>query len=83
MFITGICYMPIRTQIAYPSLPVKLLGSSAGLIQGPDSASHQSLEDIALMRGLPHMVVILPADEVETRQATWAIADWPGPLPFR
>ena len=83
MFITGICYMPIRTQIAYPSLPVKLIGSSAGLTQGPDGASHQSLEDISLMRGLPNMVVVSPADEVETRQATWAIADWPGPVYMR
>lgn len=83
MFITGICYMPIRTQIAYPSLPVKLIGSSAGLTQGPDGASHQSLEDISLMRGLPNMAVVSPADDLETRQATWAIADWPGPVYMR
>jgi len=83
MFVTGVCYMPIRTQIAYPSLPVKLIGSSAGLTQGPDGASHQSLEDISLMRGLPNMVVVSPADEVETRQATFAIADWPGPVYMR
>jgi len=83
MFITGICYMPIRTQIAYPSLPVKLVGSSAGLTQGPDGASHQSLEDISLMRGLPNMAVVSPADDLETRQATWAIADWPGPVYMR
>ena len=83
MFITSICYLPIRTQIAYPSLPVKLIGSSSGLTQGPDGASHQSLEDISLMRGLPNMVVLSPADEVETRQATWAIADWPGPVYMR
>ncbi len=83
VFITGVCYMPIRTQIAYPSLPVKLIGSSAGLTQGPDGASHQSLEDISLMRGLPNMVVISPADDVETRQATFAIADWPGPVYMR
>ncbi|MCC7353978.1 MAG: transketolase family protein [Anaerolineae bacterium] len=83
IFITGVCYMPIRTQIAYPSLPVKLIGSSAGLTQGPDGASHQSLEDISLMRGLPNMVVVSPADDVETRQATFAIADWPGPVYMR
>ena len=83
MFITGICYMPVRTQIAYPSLPVKLIGSSAGLTQGPDGASHQSLEDISIMRGLPNMAVVSPADEVETRQATWAIADCPGPVYMR
>ena len=83
MFITGICYMPVRTQIAYPSLPVKLIGSSAGLTQGPDGASHQSLEDVSIMRGLPNMAVISPADEIETRQATFAIADWPGPVYMR
>jgi transketolase len=83
MFITGVCYMPVRTQIAYPSLPVKLIGSSAGLTQGADGASHQSLEDLSMMRGLPHMAVISPADEVETRKATHAIADWPGPVYMR
>jgi transketolase len=83
MFITTICYLPVRTQIAYPSLPVKLVGSSAGLTQGPDGASHQSLEDISLMRSLPHMTVVSPADELETKQATVAIADWPGPVYMR
>ena len=83
IFITGICYMPIRIQVAYPSLPAKLIGSSAGLTQGPDGASHQSLEDVSIMRGLPNMTVISPADEVETRQATWAIAAWPGPVYMR
>jgi len=83
MFITARCYDQIRIQIAYPSLPVKLVGSSAGLTQGPDGASHQSLEDVSLMRGLPNMAVIVPADDVETRQATWAIADWPGPVYLR
>ncbi len=83
MFLTGVCYMPIRTQIAYPALPVKLVGSSAGLTQGPDGASHQSLEDVTLMRGLPNMTVIAPADATETRLATLAAADWPGPVYLR
>ena len=83
VFLTGMCYMPIRLQIAYPRLPVKLIGSSAGLTQGPDGASHQSLEDVAIMRGLPNMVVVSPADDVETRQATFAIADWSGPVYMR
>jgi transketolase len=83
IFITGVCYMPIRIQIAYPSLPVKLIGSSSGLTQGPDGASHQSLEDISMMRSLPNMVVVSPADDIETAQATWAIADWPGPVYMR
>ena len=83
IFITGVCYMPIRTQIAYPSLPVKLVGSSAGLTQGPDGASHQSLEDIALMRILPNMSVLSPADDLETMQMTIAAVDWPGPVYLR
>ena len=83
LFITARCYDQIRIQIAYPSLPVKIVGSSAGLTQGPDGASHQSLEDVSLMRGLPNMAVVVPADDVETRQATVAIADWPGPVYFR
>jgi transketolase len=83
MFLTTICYLPIRIQIAYPSLPVKLVGSSSGLTQGPDGASHQSLEDITLMRALPNMAVVSPADDLETRQATFAIADWPGPVYMR
>ncbi len=83
IFITGVCYIPIRTQIAYPSLPVKLVGSSAGLTQGPDGASHQSLEDIALMRVLPNMTVLSPADDLETEQMTIAAVDWPGPVYLR
>lgn len=83
MFITARCYDQIRIQVCYPALPVKLVGSSAGLTQGPDGASHQSLEDISLMRSLPNMAVVVPADDVETRQATAAIADWPGPVYLR
>jgi transketolase len=83
IFLTGICYVPIRTQIAYPRLNVKLVGSSAGLTQGPDGASHQSLEDVSLMRGMPNMTVVVPADDIETRQATAALADWPGPVYMR
>ncbi len=83
MFLPGVCYIPIRTQIAYPRLPVRLVGSSAGLTQGPDGASHQSLEDISLMRGLPSMVVLSPADCLETGQMTLATAAMPGPVYLR
>lgn len=83
IFLTGRCYDQIRIQVAYPALNVKLVGSSAGLTQGPDGASHQSLEDINLMRGLPNMTVIIPADGPETRQATKAIASHPGPVYMR
>ncbi|NLS77523.1 MAG: transketolase family protein [Chloroflexi bacterium] len=83
MFLTGRCYDQIRIQVAYPSLNVKLAGSSAGLTQGPDGASHQSLEDVALMRILPHMTVLVPADDVETKQATKAAAAHQGPVYLR
>lgn len=75
MFITAHCYDQIRIQICYPGLHVVLAGSSAGLTQGPDGASHQSLEDMALMRALPKMQVLAPADGVETRAMTLAAAN--------
>jgi len=83
IFATSICYLPIRTQVCYPNLKVIIAGSSAGLTQGPDGASHQSLEDIALMRILPNMTVIVPADGIETRQAVFAAAQAPGPVYLR
>jgi len=83
MFLTAHVYDQVRIQIAYPRLHVILAGSSAGLTQGPDGASHQSLEDVALMRCLPHMQVLVPADGVETRAMTLATAELPGPFYLR
>ncbi|MFO7918445.1 MAG: transketolase C-terminal domain-containing protein [Anaerolineae bacterium] len=84
IFLTAHCYDQIRIQIAYPDLHVILAGSSAGLTQGPDGASHQSLEDVALMRELPHMRVLVPTDSVETRAMTIAAArDIDGPVYIR
>jgi transketolase len=83
IFLTGRAYDQIRTQVCYPALPVKLAGSSAGLTLGADGASHQSLEDIALMRALPNMTVLVPSDDIETFQATQAAADIPGPVYIR
>ncbi|MEA3408443.1 MAG: transketolase C-terminal domain-containing protein [Chloroflexota bacterium] len=84
IFLTAHCYDQIRIQIAYPSLHVILAGSSAGLTQGPDGASHQSLEDVTLMRALPHMRVLVPADSIETRAMTIAAArDIDGPVYIR
>ena len=83
IFLTARCYDQIRIQIAYPSLPVILAGSSAGLTQGPDGASHQSLEDVALMRALPNMRVIAPADAVETRAVVQALPALGGPVYLR
>ena len=84
IFITAHCYDMIRIQICYPRLHVILAGSSAGLTQGPDGASHQSLEDIALMRALPNMRVLVPCDGVETRAMTLAVAkEVDGPVYLR
>ncbi len=64
----------IRTTIALNNQPVKIVGSHAGISVGPDGATHQALEDIALMRVLPHMVVVVPCDAIEAEKATLAIA---------
>ena len=65
----------IRTTIALNDQPVKIVGSHAGLITGPDGATHQMLEDIALMRALPNMVVVVPGDSIEAEKATLALAE--------
>ena len=84
MFLTAHCYDQVRLGICYPNLHVVLAASSAGLTQGPDGASHQSLEDIALMRALPNMRVLVPADAVETRAMTLAAAtEVDGPVYLR
>src|SRR3990167_5793104 len=64
----------IRTNIAINNVPVKIVGAHAGVSVGPDGATHQALEDIALMRVLPRMVVVVPCDAVEAQKATVAIA---------
>jgi transketolase len=73
-FMPGRCWEQIRTTICLNDQPVKLVGSHAGISVGPDGATHQMLEDIALMRVLPNMVVIAPGDSVEAEKATLAMA---------
>jgi transketolase len=73
----------IRTTIALNNVPVKIAGSHAGLSVGPDGATHQALEDIGLMRMLPRMTVISPADSEEARKATLAAAGTSGPVYLR
>lgn len=73
-FCPGRCWEQIRTTICLNDQPVKIVGSHAGISVGPDGATHQMLEDIALMRSLPNMVVVAPADSVEAEKATLAIA---------
>ena len=73
-FSPGRNWEQIRTTICYNDVPVKIIGSHAGLSVGPDGATHQALEDIAMMRALPNMIVISPADSIEAKKATQAIA---------
>lgn len=73
----------IRTTAALNQQPVKIAGSHAGLSVGPDGATHQALEDIALMRVLPNMTVLYPCDAEEARKATIAAAALPGPVYLR
>lgn len=74
-FSPGRNWEQIRTTICLNEMPVKIIGSHAGVSVGPDGATHQMLEDIALMRVLPHMVVIAPGDSLEAEKATRAIAE--------
>lgn len=73
-FSPGRNWEQIRTTICLNEMPVKIVGSHAGISVGPDGATHQMLEDIALMRVLPHMVVVAPGDSIEAEKATMAIA---------
>ncbi len=73
-FSPGRNWEQIRTTICYNNVAVKIIGSHAGLSVGPDGATHQALEDIAIMRALPNMVVISPVDSLEAKKATQAIA---------
>ncbi|MDO8481774.1 MAG: transketolase C-terminal domain-containing protein [bacterium] len=73
-FSPGRNWEQIRTTIAINNVPVKICGSHAGLLTGPDGATHQALEDLALMRALPNMIVISPCDAEEARKATVAAA---------
>ena len=83
VFATGRAWEPIRQSIAYPHLNVKVAASHAGLTVGEDGASHQALEDIALMRVLPNVSVFVPADAVETREVVRVAAATDGPCYIR
>lgn len=82
-FSPGRNWEQIRTTICYNDVPVKIIGSHAGLSVGPDGATHQALEDIAMMRSLPNMIVISPVDSIEAKKATLAIARLPKPCYLR
>ena len=83
VFATGRCWEQIRLAVAYPKNNVKIVSTHCGISVGEDGASHQALEDIAIMRAIPNMVVISPADAHEAYAATLALADYKGPCYMR
>lgn len=83
MFGAGRAYEQIRNSIAYPKFNVKICCSHAGVSVGEDGGSHQAIEDIGLMRMIPGMTVIVPADAKEARKATFALAAFKGPVYMR
>lgn len=83
VFGAGRAYEQVRNSIAYPRLNVKLAMTHAGLSVGEDGGSHQAIEDLALMRVIPGMTVLCPADAKETRKAVFAAAEMDGPVYIR
>lgn len=83
VFASGRAFEQIRNSICYPELNVKICATHAGITVGEDGASHQSVEDISLMRSIPNMTVICPSDDVETEAAINAIAQYNGPCYVR
>jgi len=83
VFETGRAWDQIRLTVCYSNTNVKLVATHGGITVGEDGASHQALEDIALMRALPNMTVIVPADAAETASAINAVADYRGPVYVR
>lgn len=83
MFSPGRSWEQVRTTIAYNDSNVKIIGAHAGVSVGPDGATHQALEDIAIMRVIPNMVVIAPCDVHEAKRATLAAVEYEGPVYIR
>ena len=82
-FAAGRAFDQIRNSVAYPQLNVKICPTHAGVSLGEDGGSHQSVEDVALMRAIPGMVVLSPADAVETEKMVFAVAEYEGPVYVR
>ena len=82
-FVTGRVYDQLRQEVAYSRTNVKIASSHAGITLGEDGATHQTMEDIALMRALPGMTVLVPCDYNQTRNATIAAARFVGPVYLR
>ncbi|MBI2587260.1 transketolase family protein, partial [Candidatus Amesbacteria bacterium] len=83
VFSPGRAWDQVRVSVCYSNLPVKIAGAHTGVSVGPDGATHQALEDIAITRCLPNMTVVVPCDAIETKKCTLAAAARPGPVYFR
>ena len=83
VFASGRAFEIIRNSVCYPKLNVKIAATHAGLSVGEDGATHQALEDLSIMRSLPNMVVLNPADAVETKQCIYKAAEYNGPVYIR
>jgi len=83
IFAVGRAFEQIRNSIAYPKLNVKIAATHSGITVGEDGGSHQAIEDVAIMRAVPNMVVLVPADGEETRQVILAAAKYIGPVYIR
>lgn len=83
MFATGRTYDQIRNSVAYPKLNVKIIGTHGGVTVGEDGASHQALEDVALMRSIPNMMVVVPSDCKECEEIIKFAAEYDGPMYIR
>ena len=83
VFLTGRAWEQIRNTVGYNRLNVKLGGAHAGISVGPDGGTHQALEDVALMRTIPNIMVVVPCDYKETYKATMAVYDMTGPSYIR
>ena len=83
MFCPGRAWEQVRTNICLNDVNVKVVGSHAGVSVGPDGATHQAIEDIAIMRPIPNITIIAPCDVIEAKKAAEAIASWEGPCYIR
>lgn len=83
VFATGRAFDQVRNSVCCPNLNVKIVGTHAGITVGEDGGTHQAIEDIALMRSLPNMSIVVPSDDVEARAAVLAAAAYKGPMYLR
>ena len=83
MFAAGRAWEQVRNSVAYPGLNVKVVGSHGGLSVGEDGATHQCIEDLAIMRAIPNMTVLCPCDGYEMREAVRALLAYEGPAYMR